>query len=294
MFDINNLIAHPHNQIKLSDYSTQYVGTFTDKSDSGPVRKQNLERLTQLQDMLYAFDKHAVLLIFQAMDAAGKDGTIKHVMSGVNPQGCEVVSFQAPSTNELKHDFLWRTYRRLPERGKIGIFNRSYYEEVLVTKVMPQFILKQRIPGIRSLKDINQNFWEERYRSINEMERHLHQNGTVILKFFLHVSRKEQKKRFMDRILKADKHWKFDMSDIESRDNWDKFQNAYETMINHTSTNYAPWYIIPADHKWFMRTAVSQILVDKLEELDLHYPKVTKLQQENIEKAKQILSTEKK
>lgn len=292
MFDINKLLAHPHNKINLNDYSTQYVGTYRDKAESKPVRKKNLERLTQLQDMLYAFDKHAILIIFQAMDAAGKDSTIKHVMSGVNPQGCKVVSFKAPSTNELEHDFLWRTYRRLPERGKIGIFNRSYYEEVLITKVMPQYILKQRIPGIKSLKDINQNFWEERYRSINEMERHLHQNGTVILKFFLHVSRKEQKKRFMERIENADKHWKFDMSDINSRENWGKYQDAYQEAINHTSTNYAPWHIIPADHKWFMRTAVSQILVDRLEKMDLHYPRVTKLQQENINKAKEILSSE--
>ncbi|MEK6477886.1 polyphosphate kinase 2 family protein [Catalinimonas sp. 4WD22] len=292
MFDIDKLIAHPHNQINLNDYSTHYTGTFQNKAESKPIRKKNLERLTQLQDILYAFDKHSILIIFQAMDAAGKDSTIKHVMSGVNPQGCEVVSFKAPSTNELEHDFLWRTYRRLPERGKIGIFNRSYYEEVLVTKVMPQYILKQNIPGIRTLNNINSGFWEDRYRSINEMERHLRRNGTIILKFFLHVSRREQKKRFMKRILREDKHWKFEMSDIEARKNWDKYQEAYQETINHTSTDYAPWYIIPADHKWFMRTAVSQILVDTLEKMDLHYPRVTKIQQENINKAKEILSSE--
>ena len=292
MFEIERLIAPPAQKIKLQQYATDYTGTFRDKSDAKASREKNLKELTELQDILYAFDKHAILLIFQAMDAAGKDSTIKHVMSGVNPQGCEVTSFKAPSTTELQHDFLWRTYKRLPERGKIGIFNRSYYEEVLVAKVFPQLVLKQQIPGIRTLNDITPAFWEERYRSINEMERHLHQNGTVILKFFLHVSKQEQKVRFMKRINRPDKHWKLEMSDIETRDNWDQYQEAYESAINHTSTRYAPWYIIPADHKWFMRTAVSQILVDQLHQLDLHYPKVSKIQQENIEKARVLLNAE--
>ncbi|WKN31148.1 polyphosphate kinase 2 family protein [Porifericola rhodea] len=293
MFDLDRIIAHPHQQIELANYATNYTGTIKDKEESKSIRAANLEKLTELQDILYAFDKHAILIIFQAMDAAGKDSTIKHVMSGVNPQGCRVVSFKAPSSRELQHDFLWRTYRELPERGKIGIFNRSYYEEVLVTRVMPQYILKQGIPGIKTLKDITPSFWEERYRSINEMERHLYQNGTLILKFFLHLSKEEQKNRFMKRIERPDKHWKFDMSDIEARQNWDKYQEAYESAINHTSTNYAPWHIIPADHKWFMRTAVSQIIVDQLEKLNLQYPKVNKLQLENIEKARQVLDSEK-
>jgi len=293
MFDLDRIIAHPHQQIELANYATNYTGTIKDKEESKSIRATNLEKLTELQDILYAFDKHAILIIFQAMDAAGKDSTIKHVMSGVNPQGCRVVSFKAPSSRELQHDFLWRTYRELPERGKIGIFNRSYYEEVLVTQVMPQYILKQGIPGIKTLKDITPSFWEERYRSINEMERHLHQNGTLILKFFLHISKEEQKNRFMKRIERPDKHWKFDMSDIEARQNWDKYQEAYESAINHTSTNYAPWHIVPADHKWFMRTAVSQIIVDQLEKLNLQYPKVNKLQLENIEKARQVLDSEK-
>lgn len=292
MFKEEKIVAKPHTTISLQDYPTDYTGEVKDKKEAANIKKKNIEKLKELQDKLYAYNHFSVLLIFQAMDAGGKDSTIRHVMSGVNPQGCQVFSFKQPSSNELAHDFLWRTYRVLPERGKIGIFNRSYYEEVLITRVHPEYILKQRIPGIETLDDINDGFWEDRYRSINEMERHLSLNGTVILKFFLHVSKKEQKQRFLKRIHRKDKNWKFTTSDVKEREHWDEYQVAFEKAISHTSTEYAPWYIIPADHKWFMRTAVSEIVVEKMKSLDLHYPRVTPKQKEEIEEARVLLESQ--
>ena len=289
MIDYNKILAKPNTQISLKDYPTNYTGNFEDKSAAKERQKQNLEEMQDLQDKFYAYDRYSLLLIFQAMDAAGKDSTIEHVMSGVNPQGCQVFSFKQPSANELEHDFLWRTYQALPQRGRIGIHNRSYYEEVLVTRVHPEFILRQRLPGIRTVEDVDQEFWQQRYRSINEMEQHLTHNGTVILKFFLHVSKEEQKERFLKRINRPDKNWKFSMSDMEERQYWDDYQRAFEQAIHHTSTDYAPWHIIPADHKWFMRAAVSEIITDKLKSLNLRYPQVTEKQLQNLEKAKEIL-----
>ena len=289
MIDYNKILAKPNTQISLKDYPTDYTGDFEDKSAAKERQKQNLEEMQDLQDKFYAYDRYSLLLIFQAMDAAGKDSTIEHVMSGVNPQGCQVFSFKQPSANELEHDFLWRTYQALPQRGRIGIHNRSYYEEVLVTRVHPEFILRQRLPGIRTVEDVDQEFWQQRYRSINEMEQHLTHNGTVILKFFLHVSKEEQKERFLKRINRPDKNWKFSMSDMEERQYWDDYQRAFEQAIHHTSTDYAPWHIIPADHKWFMRAAVSEIITDKLKSLNLRYPQVTEKQLQNLEKAKEIL-----
>ncbi len=286
MFEPEKIIVPPHTAISLHDYATDYTGTLKDSKQAKEIRQVNLEKMKDLQDKLYAYDRFALLLIFQAMDAAGKDSTIQHVMSGVNPQGCQVFSFKQPSHMELEHDFLWRTYLAFPERGRIGIFNRSYYEEVLVTHVHPEYIFKQRIPGIETLEDVNDLFWKDRYRSINDMERHLCQNGTVIMKFFLHVSKKEQKKRFLKRIHRGEKNWKFTMSDVQEREHWDEYQEAYEQAISHTSTDHAPWYIIPADHKWFMRTIVSELIVEKLESLHLHYPRVTPAQKEEIEKAR--------
>ena len=288
MIDYEKILVNPHTNISLKDYTTDDTGNLADKDAGKSLQKNNLKEMKDLQDKLYAYDRYALLLIFQAMDAAGKDSTIEHVMSGVNPQGCQVFSFKKPSANELEHDFLWRTYRAMPERGRIGIFNRSYYEEVLVTRVHPEYIIGQRIPGIRTVEDIDDRFWENRYRSINEMERHLCQNGTVILKFFLNVSKEEQKERFLKRINRPDKNWKFTINDIEERKHWDKYQRAFEQAINHTSTDYAPWHIIPADHKWFMRAAVSEIIVDKLKSLDLRYPQVTQKQRENLQKAKEL------
>jgi PPK2 family polyphosphate:nucleotide phosphotransferase len=226
------------------------------------------------------------------MDAAGKDGTIKHVMSGVNPQGCEVHSFKEPSREELEHDFLWRCSKRLPERGKIGIFNRSYYEEVLITKVHPELILRQSIPGINRIEDINDGFWKRRYEQINAFEKHIYENGTIILKFFLHVSKKEQRERFLKRIEKPEKNWKFSIDDVKERAFWDKYQQAFEDAINSTSTHYAPWYIIPADRKWFMRTAVGDIIVDTLESLNLKYPDVSDKMKTDLLEAKELLMIE--
>jgi len=258
-------------------------------ADDRPRAKEALERgietLAELQDLLYASDRWSVLLVFQAMDAAGKDGAIKHVMSGVNPQGCQVASFKAPSAEEIDHDFLWRCMRHLPERGRIGIFNRSYYEEVLVVRVHPELLERQRIPP--SL--VGTRIWEERFESIRTFERHLTRNGTVIRKFFLHVSRDEQKQRFLDRLDRPEKHWKFSASDVAERRRWDAYMKAYEDMVRHTATPEAPWYVVPADHKWFTRLVVAAAIVDALASLDLKYPKVGRARQKEIEAAKAAL-----
>jgi PPK2 family polyphosphate:nucleotide phosphotransferase len=235
--------------------------------------------------MLYAQDKWALLLIFQAMDAAGKDGAIKHVMSGVNPQGCEVYSFKAPSEGELQHDFLWRTTRDMPERGHIGIFNRSYYEEVLIVRVHPDILKGEKTPPALVTKDI----WEERFEDIRCFERHMARSGTVIRKFFLHVSKKEQKKRFLARLDEPEKNWKFSAGDIHEREYWDEYQDAYEDMIRNTATKHAPWYVVPADNKWFTRLAISCVVVDALESLKLAYPKVDDAKKKELQEGRKIL-----
>jgi PPK2 family polyphosphate:nucleotide phosphotransferase len=286
------IIANPGKKISLNDYEPDYTGSFKTKDEAKKKLKADIKKLAALQDKLYAHDKFALLLIFQAMDAAGKDGTIKHVMSGINPQGCQVFSFKKPSNEELDHDYIWRTYKCMPERGRIGIFNRSYYEEVLVVKVHPGIVLKQKLPGINRRSKINPNFWEKRYRQINNMEQHLVENGTIILKFFLNVSKKEQKRRFLERINNPDKNWKFTINDIDERKFWDDYQSAYEDVLNYTSTEYAPWYIIPADHKWYMRTVVGDIIVHTLESLPIKYPVVSQAKKQEILKAKGILENE--
>jgi len=248
-----------------------------------------IERLSQMQDQLYALNRWSVLTVFQAMDAAGKDSAIKHVMSGINPQGCQVYAFKAPSSEELDHDFLWRCMRNLPERGRIGIFNRSYYEEVLVVRVHPELLAKQRLPD----NVVTDLIWEERFEDIRNMERYLARNGTAIVKIFLNVSKEEQLKRFRDRLERPEKHWKFDPSDVESRSEWDSYMAAYEDMIRHTATPHAPWYVIPADDKWVSRAAVAAALIDTMERLDLHYPEVTEAQQKAIEAARKALKKEK-
>jgi len=232
--------------------------------------EEAVERLRPLQRKLYADDRYAMLLVFQAMDAAGKDGTVRHVMTGVNPAGCQVFSFKAPSSEELDHDFLWRVYRRLPERGRIGIFNRSHYEEVLVVRVHPDFLVSQRLPRL-SMRSL----WEERFRSIRDLERHLALNGTVVLKFFLNVSRDEQRKRFIDRIDEPEANWKFSKKDVLERDHWDEYMRAYEEALNATSRPFAPWYAVPADDKPYMRRTVAEIVADTLERLPLRYPSVS-------------------
>ncbi len=292
MINDAQIMAPPGTQISLKNFRTDYTGEFKKKKDAEKKLKKDIGKLKKLQDKLYAYDRYALLLIFQAMDAAGKDGTIEHVMSGINPQGCQVFSFKKPGAEDLDHDYFWRVYKCLPERGRIGIFNRSYYEEVLIVKVHPELVLKQQLPGISSVEDIRQKFWDHRYEQINRMEQHLVENGTIILKFFLHVSKQEQKRRFLDRINHPDKNWKFTMDDVRERNFWDDYQHAFEGAISATNTEIAPWFIIPADHKWFMRTIVGDIIVKKLDSLPLKYPAVTKAKKEEIDQAKKILESE--
>jgi PPK2 family polyphosphate:nucleotide phosphotransferase len=257
-------------KFRLKDIDPRDTGGLKSKERAQELLREGVVQLGALQDKLYAQDRWSLLLIFQAMDAAGKDGTIKHVMSGINPQGCQVYSFKAPSPEELDHDFLWRTTRCLPERGRIGIFNRSYYEEVLVVKVHPEILNAQRLPGPL----VSKNIWAERYEDIANFEQYLSRNGTVVRKFFLHVSKEEQRRRFLDRLTIPEKNWKFSMADVKERNCWNDYQRAYEEAIQHTATPQAPWYVVPADHKWFTRTVVAGAVIDALEELDLAYPKV--------------------
>jgi PPK2 family polyphosphate:nucleotide phosphotransferase len=256
-----------------------------DKPRAKEALAMGIEALAELQDMLYAQDRWAVLLVFQAMDAAGKDGTIKHVMSGVNPQGCQVFSFKAPSAEDLDHDFLWRCMKNLPERGRIGIFNRSYYEETLVVRVHRDFLAKQTLPPAL----VTKNIWKERFQDIRNFERYLTRNGVVIRKFFLHVSKDEQKRRFLERLENPEKNWKFSANDIRERAFWNDYMKAYEDVIRNTSTPEAPWYVVPADNKWFTRVVVAAAVVDALGSLDLHYPKVGKEKLKELAAAKQTL-----
>jgi PPK2 family polyphosphate:nucleotide phosphotransferase len=254
----------------LKDFDPGETGKLHSKEHAQELLEKGVAHMSELQDRLYAQDRWALLLIFQAMDAAGKDGAIKHVMSGVNPQGCQVYSFKTPSTEELNHDFLWRTTRRMPERGHIGIFNRSYYEEVLVVRVHPEILKNELIPG--SL--MGKGLWQERFEDIHALERHLWRNGTMIRKFFLNLSKGEQKKRFLARLDEPEKNWKFSAGDIHEREYWDDYMHAYEEMIQHTATRHAPWYVVPADNKWYTRLVVAAAIVEALEELDLSYPTV--------------------
>ncbi len=274
---------------RLKDFDPADTGHWRSKEHAEEAVQEGIARTVELQDKLYAQDSWALLLIFQAMDAAGKDGAIKHVMSGVNPQGCQVYSFKAPSDPELQHDFLWRTTRNLPERGHIGIFNRSYYEEVLVVRVHPEILKSQKVPASLMGKQI----WEERFEDIRCFERHMARSGTVIRKFFLNVSKKEQKKRFLARLDEPEKNWKFSAGDIHERQCWDDYQKAYEEMIGNTSTEQAPWYVVPADNKWFTRLVISTVVVDALESLDLEYPKVDDAKRKELEAAKKLLVSKK-
>lgn len=253
------------------DYRPSFTGGYKDKDAAQDKVQSNVTLLSELQDKLYAQDNYSVLIIFQALDAAGKDGAIKHVMSGINPQGCHVTSFKTPSAEELDHDYLWRSVRALPRRGEIGIFNRSYYEEVLVTRVHPEILQRQKLPPA----SIEKHIWKKRYEQINNFEKHLVENGTMIVKFFLNVSKKEQARRFLDRVERPAKNWKFSDSDYAERQHWDDYQKAYEDCIQNTSTPYAPWFVIPADHKWFTRLAVSETIVRALQLLSLKYPDVS-------------------
>jgi len=281
---------------QLADYSTSWEGTENMQNISGKKLKKevkdylkdNLKELKDAQELLWASNVRSVLLVFQAMDAGGKDSTIKHVMSGVNPQGVDVHGFKRPSAEELDHNFLWRYWQRMPERGRIGIFNRSYYEEVLVVKVHPEILDSRPIPyGMRG-----ESFWDARYEDINNMEHHLFRSGTVILKFFLHVSREEQKNRFLDRLNEPDKHWKFSESDIVERQFWDQYMQVFEEAIQATSKPWAPWYVIPADNKWKMRALVSLIISETIQELDLRYPEVSEEKRQRLMEIKKQLEKE--
>jgi PPK2 family polyphosphate:nucleotide phosphotransferase len=277
------------NGFRLGDCDpSETCGLDIEKREAKDLLADDVKRLSNLQERLYAQDKWAVLLIFQAMDAAGKDSAIKHVMSGVNPQGCQVHSFKAPSAQELDHDFLWRTTLALPERGRIGVFNRSYYEEVLVVRVHPEFLKGQKLPP----QLVTDKLWEQRFEDIRDFERHMARSGTKILKFFLHVSKEEQRKRFLERIEEPAKRWKFSMGDIAERSRWDRYMEAYEDAIRNTASVDAPWYVVPADHKWFTRLVVARAMVDALEALDLKSPKIEGPALLELEKVRKALLAE--
>jgi PPK2 family polyphosphate:nucleotide phosphotransferase len=287
--DNETFLAREGKKLDLRDHPTDATGNYKSKDEAVRDLEKNVKRLSELQDTLYAQNVHALLIIIQAMDAAGKDSVIKHVMSGINPQGCQVFSFKQPSQEELDHDFLWRCAIRTPERGRIGIFNRSHYEEVLIVRVHPQILAAQPLPD--EVKN-DKNIWKDRYKQIRNFEESLADNGIHTIKFFLHVSKETQKKRFLDRIEQPDKNWKFSAGDAKERALWDEYMHAYTEAIEATSTNKAPWYIIPADKKWFTRLAVSEIIVEKLESLDMKYPEVTEDQKAQLLEAKKILESE--
>ena len=285
-------MVEPGKEINLKKINTDCTVDYVNKEQGEQLLKYGIQKMTELQDKLYAHDQYSVLIMFQGMDAAGKDGAIKHVMTGLNPQGVKVTSFKVPTTLELKHDYLWRHSIALPVRGEIGIFNRSHYENVLVTKVHPEFILKENLPGINKVEDIDQSFWDKRYKEINHFEKTLSDNGTVILKFFLHLSKKEQKKRFLERIDNPAKNWKFAADDLKERVCWKDYRKAYEEMLVNTSKEYAPWFVIPADDKWFTRLAIAGIIYREFEKLNLNYPNIGKEQKDALAKAREQLTNE--
>lgn len=293
---LDRLRVSPGQKVRLRDYDAGWaqtddmkaLGKDAVKGRAKEILAKNLEELAEAQQLLYADNRYSVLVVLQALDAAGKDGTIKHVMSGVNPQGCQVFSFKQPSAEELDHNFLWRYTKALPERGRIGIFNRSYYEEVLVVRVHPELLERQRLAGQKHGK----KFWRERYEDINALERHLVRNGTIVLKFFLHISKDEQRRRFLDRLERPEKHWKFSPADLAERGHWDDYVEAYEDALSATSTEWAPWYIVPADYKWATRAVVADVLTSAIVGLDLHYPQVTEEQRAALEAARQQLLNE--
>jgi len=270
---------------RLKNFDPADTHGLPSKDKATEILEHNVTHLAELQEKLYAQDQWAVLLIFQAMDAAGKDGVIKHVLSGVNPQGCEVTSFKQPSTEELDHDFLWRSNKRLPGRGHIGIFNRSYYEEVLIVRVHQEFLVKQHLPP----ELVTKNIWKERFEDIRNLESYLTRNGIAVRKFFLNVSKEEQRKRFLKRLEEPEKNWKFSEADVHEREHWREYMDAYEDMIRHTATPEAPWYIVPADHKWFMHATVSSAIIETLDSLKLAFPTVDRTRRKGLEAAREAL-----
>ncbi len=286
---LQSLMVPPGKKISLKkDYDPSFKPTNITKEDAHALLQSGIEKMAEFQDKLYAQNTYGLLINFQAMDAAGKDGTIKHVMSGLNPQGCQVFSFKVPSAEELDHDYLWRYTKSLPERGRIGIFNRSYYEELLIVRIHQDLLDRQQLPP--EIK--NKKIWERRFAEINNFEKYLVDNGIIVLKFFLNVSKDEQKKRFLERIDRPEKNWKFSENDVKERAFWDDYMNAYEDVFNNTSTKWAPWYIIPADRKWFTRLAVGSVIYFTLESLGLAYPTVTEAHRQSLLKAKELLENE--
>jgi PPK2 family polyphosphate:nucleotide phosphotransferase len=279
-------VVRPGKRLKLKQHDTDDTGPFKDRDEAKGRLESGIERLVELQERLFAQDRWAVLLVFQAMDGAGKDSMIKHVMSGLNPQGTQVFAFKAPSHEELDHDYLWRTTRALPERGRIGIFNRSYYEEVLIVRVHPTILAAQKLPA----GAVTRRIWKERYEDIAAFERYLSRNGTLVRKFFLHVSKDEQRRRMLERLDEPSKNWKFSLGDLKERERWDDYMEAYEDALSATSTDEAPWYVIPADHKWFARLLIADLVVEALETLDLAYPKLTDAQKRDLAEGRKLLA----
>ena len=292
MKDVRKVMKHvtvpPGRKVRLEKYDPTWTGSLKDEATGKAMLQDGVKRLAKQQALLYAQDTYSVLVIFQAMDAAGKDGAIRHVLSGVNPQGCQVFSFKAPSTEERDHTYLWRSMKALPERGRIGIHNRSYYEEVLVARVHKEVLASQQLPD--RFKD--KSIWKRRFREITEFERYLADNGTVIVKFFLNVSKAEQRRRFLSRIDEEDKNWKFSIADAKERSFWDDYMKAYEDMLEHTSTEHAPWYVVPADNKWFTRLTVASILWKRMADLDLQFPRVTESKRKELQEVRRMLLAE--
>lgn len=282
----------PGSKVSLDDHPADYQKKAVNKEEAAALMTKGIEQLRELQEKLYSHKRNNVLIVIQAMDAAGKDSMVSHVLSGLNPTGVTVSPFKAPTDKELDHDYLWRHNLALPARGEIGIFVRSHYENVLVTRVHPEYILGERIPGINDLKKVDKAFFRQRFRQINDWERHLAENGMTIIKIFLHSSKEEQKKQFLERIDDPAKHWKFNMGDLRERALWDKYMEAYTDLLNHTSTNYAPWYIVPADDRWFARVSISNIICDELEKLQLEYPMVSPEQTATLQQARTQLMSE--
>lgn len=290
--DVKKFKVKPDSSVKLKSIDTTPEGEELTKEESNKRLDQSRKRLAEIQDMFYAHNKYGVLIIFQAMDAAGKDGAVKHIMSGFNPLGVKVYSFKAPSHAELDHNYFWRHQLALPARGEIAIHNRSHYENVLVTRVHPEFVLNENIPGIDDVKQLDKAFWNERFKQIKRFEKNLTENGTIVLKFFLHLSKKEQKKRFLERIDNPGKNWKFSSADMKERGFWDEYQHVYEDAIAATSTKDAPWFIIPADDKRYARLAIASVITAEFEKLKIHYPKVSEKQKAELQKAKEQLLAE--
>jgi PPK2 family polyphosphate:nucleotide phosphotransferase len=294
LIPLENFRVPQGKKISLKDFQTDYEGEDLNKKEAAELLEEGRTYLAEMQDKLYAHNRYRILIIFQAMDAAGKDSAVKHIMSGFNPMGVKVYSFKAPTAHELDHDYFWRHYITLPARGEIAIHNRSYYENVLVTKVHPEYILNEQLPGIQSLDQINDAFWQARYQQINRMESNLYENGTIILKFFLNVSRKEQKKRFLERIDDPTKNWKFSLADLKERGFWNDYQKAYEDALSATSKDYAPWYVVPADDKWYARLVIASVIYRQFQDLDMTYPILNQKQKDELVKAREILTSETK